>query len=161
MAHTTFVRRPLWTVALSMVLVMSLAACAGAASDSAGAAQPWGKDVVAPADLLRELAGTSGKPVVICTAPAFLYRQGHIPGSVFTGPASTPEGLQSLTKWAGTVPTSTNVVIYCGCCPLQHCPNLAPAYTALKGLGFTRVRVLILPDSFGTDWVANGFPIAR
>jgi hypothetical protein len=118
---------------------------------------------VTPADLVRELAGASGtdKPVVVCTAPAFLYRVGHIPGAVFHGPASSPDGLNSLTTWAQTLPHSSDLVIYCGCCPLRDCPNLRPAYTALTDLGFSRVRVLILPDSFRSDWVDRGYPVSQ
>ena len=77
---------------------------------------------------IRQGAGlVSGpdKPVVVCTAPPFLYAIGHIPGAVLHGPASSPEGLDSLKRWADALPRNTNVVIYCGCCPLAACPNLA------------------------------------
>ena len=52
-------------------------------------------------------------------------------------------------------------MIYCGCCPLAHCPNLRPAYTALKELGFSRLRILNLPENFGTDWADRGYPTER
>ena len=116
-----------------------------------------------PAAFAAELAGASGadKPVVVCTAPPFLYRIGHIPGAVLHGPASSPEGLASLKNWAQSLPRTANVVVYCGCCPLANCPNLAPAYAALKGLGFTRVRVLLLEDNFKTSWIDRGYPYER
>ena len=138
-------------------------ACAGEAGGVASSGWPWGTDSVTPADFSKELAGASGpdKPVVVCTAPPFLYRVGHIPGAVLHGPASSPEGLEGLKTWAQTLPRSTNVVIYCGCCPLSQCPNLGPAYKALKGLGFTRVRVLLLQQNFKTDWVDRGYPMER
>jgi hypothetical protein len=34
------------------------------------------------------------------------------------------------------------VVIYCGCCPLDKCPNVRPAFTLLKTMGFTNLHVL-------------------
>ena len=37
-------------------------------------------------------------------------------------------------------------------------PNLKPALQAPQATGFTRLRVLILPYYFGTDWVQNGYP---
>ncbi|MFO7692082.1 MAG: rhodanese-like domain-containing protein [Vicinamibacterales bacterium] len=116
-----------------------------------------------PAEFAAELASATGadKPVVVCTAPPFLYRVGHIPGSILHGPASAPEGLDSLTKWAETLPRTADVVIYCGCCPLAHCPNLSPAYKVMKRLGFTRVRVLLIQDSFKADWVDRGYPVER
>jgi len=31
----------------------------------------------------------------------------------------------------------------------------------LKGLGFTRVRVLLIQNNFKTDWVDRGYPYER
>jgi len=148
---------------VAAALVAVAAACTGDSSGAASSGWPWGTDAVSPADLAKELANASGadKPVVVCTAPPFLYRVGHIPGAVLHGPASSPEGLNSLTAWAQPLPRSTKIVIYCGCCPLAQCPNLVPAYRALKGLGFTRVRVLPLETNFKTDWVDPGYPFER
>lgn len=137
--------------------------CAGSDAASSASGWPWGNDAVTPADFARELPAAAGpdKPVVICAAPPFLFRVARIPGAVLHGPASSPEGLNSLTKWADTLPRTANVVIYCGCCPLAVCPNLAPAYRALKGMGFTRVRVLLIENNFKTDWVDRGYPYER
>jgi thiosulfate/3-mercaptopyruvate sulfurtransferase len=164
-------RRRFGALAAAAAFVALSAACTGSCgigsvgygTGSAASGWPWGNDSVTPADFAKELAGAQGadKPVVVCTAPPFLYRVAHIPGAVLHGPASSPEGLNSLTAWAQTLPRSTNVVIYCGCCPLAQCPNLAPAYKALKGLGFTRVRVLLLAVNFKTDWVDPGYPYER
>jgi thiosulfate/3-mercaptopyruvate sulfurtransferase len=150
-------------LALAAVLVTAVAACGGDNSGSASSTEPWGANTVKPADLVGELASASGadKPVVVCTAPPFLYRVGHIPGAVFHGPASSPSAIDELTAWAQTLPRTTNLVIYCGCCPLAQCPNLRPAYKALKDLGFTRLRVLILPENFATDWVDRGYPVEK
>lgn len=149
--------------AVLLTLLAAASACAGGGSDSASSGWPWGNDSVLPAALAKELAAAPGpeKPVVVCTAPPFLYRIGHIPGAVLHGPASSPDGLASLTKWAGPLPRTASIVVYCGCCPLAACPNLAPAYRALKGMGFTRVRVLLIQDNFKTDWIDRGHPYER
>jgi len=153
---------------LAVLIVLPLlaavpVACAGGGSDSASSGWPWGNDAVTPADFAKELASAPepDKPVVVCTAPPFLHRIGHIPGAVLHGPASSPDGLNSLTKWADTLPRNANVVIYCGCCPLADCPNLTPAYRALKGMGFTRVRVLLIESNFKTDWIDRGYLYER
>jgi hypothetical protein len=153
---------------LAILIVLPLlasvaAACARDRSDAASSGWPWGNDSVTPAEFAKELesAPESDKPVVVCTAPPFLYRIGHIPGAVLHGPASSPDGLNSLTKWADSLPRAANIVVYCGCCPLAACPNLAPAYRALKGMGFTRVRVLLLEDNFKTSWIDRGYPFER
>lgn len=150
-----------WVAAAALVAMS--AACAGGAQGPGSPAEPWGTHTVTPADLVKELASDSAadRPVVVCTAPAFLYRVGHIPGAVLHGPASSPDGLADLTAWAQALPRSTSLVIYCGCCPMPVCPNLRPAYTALTGMGFTRVRVLLLPDSFRADWVERGYPVEQ
>jgi rhodanese-related sulfurtransferase len=145
------------------VLALGLAACAGNTAGTASSAEPWGENIVKPGDLVAELANTSGadKPVVVYTAPPFLYRSGHVPGAVLHGPMTSPSVIGELTAWAQPLPRSANVVIYCGCCPMEQCPNIRPAYKVLKDLGFTRVRVLILPDNFATDWVSRGYPIEK
>jgi thiosulfate/3-mercaptopyruvate sulfurtransferase len=52
-------------------------------------------------------------------------------------------------------------VLYCGCCPWSHCPNVHTAYQELQALGFTSVKVLYIADDFGTDWVDKGYPTAK
>ena len=80
---------------------------------------------------------------------------------LFHGAASTDAGLTELKNWAQSIPKSSNVVLYCGCCPLAHCPNLRPAFTAMRDLGFTNLRVLILPNDFNTDWIEKGYPVEK
>lgn len=149
---------------IATALLCMSAACAGAATQSATSGEPWtAANTVRPADLVRELASSTGTdtPVVVCTAPAFLYRNGHVPGAVLHGPASTAQGLGDLTTWAEGLSRSTNLVVYCGCCPLDQCPNLRPAFDALRAMGFARLRALILPNNFGTDWAEQGHPVER
>ncbi|MGC1491694.1 MAG: hypothetical protein WA798_09985, partial [Candidatus Acidiferrum sp.] len=66
-----------------------------------------------------------------------------------------------LKTWATKLPRSTNLIVYCGCCPFDHCPNIRPTYSALHEMGFTRVRVLVLPKSFAADWVEKGYAIQK
>jgi thiosulfate/3-mercaptopyruvate sulfurtransferase len=121
---------------------------------------PWtAAQTVQPADLAKELGDSkgAGKPTVVCVAPHVLYLGGHIPGALYHGPGSTAQGIDDLKKWAQSVPRSENIVIYCGCCPLDHCPNLRPAFVALRDMGFTHLRALLMPTNFYTDWVKPGY----
>jgi hypothetical protein len=43
---------------------------------------------------------------------------------------------------------------------MKKCPNIRPAFATLKAMGFARLHVVILPTSFGKDWVAHGYPVA-
>ena len=86
---------------------------------------PWTPaQTVQPQDLLKELASASHRPVVVCVGFHPLFEGAHVPGAVFHGSASASEGLDDLKKWAQSVPRSANVVVYCGCCPMTHCPNI-------------------------------------
>jgi thiosulfate/3-mercaptopyruvate sulfurtransferase len=149
----------------SVSLLLVVAAATGAARSLFAAAgdapaDPWtAAQTVQPADLAKELADAKGavKPTIVCVAPHVLYEGGHIPGALFHGPGSTAQGIDDLKKWAQSVPRTENIVIYCGCCPLDHCPNLRPAFVALRDMGFTHLRALIIPTNFYTDWVKPGY----
>ena len=103
----------------------------------------------------------SEKPLLIQVGSHVLYTQAHIPGSEYIGPASSETGLQSLRKRVESLPRNKFIVLYCGCCPWSHCPNVRPADDALHAMGFTNVKVLYIADNFGVDWVNRGFPVAQ
>jgi hypothetical protein len=129
----------------------------------AAPADPWtAAQTVQPAQLVAELQLEKDPHVqVIYVGPRTLYSGGHIPGAVFYGPGSSEQGIADLKKYAATLAKNSDVVLYCGCCPLEKCPNLRPAFTALKDTGFARLRVLTLPTSFNTDWVEKGYPVQK
>ena len=116
-----------------------------------------------PADeLAKAIQSNSGqKPVVFYVGPVILYNQGHIRGAELMGPAGRPEGMEKLKARAASLSHDQQVVIYCGCCPYDHCPNVRPAYQELQKMGFSKVRVLYLPTSFGTDWADKGYPVDK
>jgi hypothetical protein len=119
------------------------------------AADPWtATDIVAPAALARDVKG----PLIIHVGFDVLYRAAHIAGTPYAGPASKPEGLAELKKAVAGQPHDRDIVIYCGCCPMEKCPNIRPAFAALREMGFTRVRVLSLPENLKTDWIDHGYP---
>ncbi len=134
------------------------------ASNDGSTGEPWSSaQTVGAGDLAKEMSASSegSRPTVIYVGFRSLYRGGHIPGAVFIGPALSAEGTASLRRWAESAAKSTNVVVYCGCCPLAECPNVRPAFTILRDLGFTHVRVLVLPNSFAADWLGGGYPVER
>ena len=115
-----------------------------------------------PANLVTILQASTGeKPLMIDVGSHVLYSQAHIPGSEYIGPASTQEGLRLLRKRVQALPRETFIIIYCGCCPWTHCPNVKPADDALQALGFTKIKTLYIANNFGTDWVAKGYPVAK
>jgi thiosulfate/3-mercaptopyruvate sulfurtransferase len=125
-------------------------------------AEPWtAAQTVLPADFAKEPAGAKQAATVLFVGFPRLYTAGHIKGAQYHGAANKPEGLREIKKWAETLPRSTNLVIYCGCCPMEKCPNIRPAFAALREMGFTNLRVLTLPTSFAVDWVGKELPYDR
>jgi len=118
--------------------------------------------LISPEDLVKILQSSkSPKPLIISVGPHMLYAQAHIPGAEYFGPASDPNGLQRLQTRVDSLPRSKFIVIYCGCCPWNHCPNVKPADDALRGMGFTNLRVLYIAQNFGTNWVDKGYPTTK
>src|SRR5215471_21011895 len=134
----------------SWAAIAALLAFSAAPSLPADPQDPWTPEqTVGPADFAKELQQEKDpRPTVIYVGVKTLYEGGHIPGAVFFGAGSTAQGLAELKKFTASLPKHSDVVLYCGCCPLDKCPNLRPAFTALKEDGFSRLRVLLLPASF-------------
>jgi thiosulfate/3-mercaptopyruvate sulfurtransferase len=140
---------------LTLVATLTLALLCPAQS----ASDPWEKSqTVQPADLAKELSDTNKAPLIVFVGFQRLYSAGHIHGAQFHGSGGSPEGLTQLKTWAATLPRTSNIVIYCGCCPMEKCPNIRPAFAAFRDLGFKNVRVLLLPNDFAADWADKSFP---
>lgn len=113
-------------------------------------------------ELLKILKSPNGeKPLLIQVGSHVLFSQAHIPGSEYIGPASSEAGLQQLRKRLSSVARSKSIVLYCGCCPWNHCPNVKPADDLLHELGFTNAKVLYIPNNLGADWVDKGYPVTK
>jgi rhodanese-related sulfurtransferase len=112
--------------------------------------------LIQPKDLAAHL---DAKPAIFQVGPNFLYRSKHIPGAVYAGPGSKPEGVALLKSAAAPLPRTREIVLYCGCCPWDRCPNVKPAVDALKQMGFTKVKVLYLETNFATDWTGKDYPV--
>jgi 3-mercaptopyruvate sulfurtransferase SseA len=120
------------------------------------------KDLMQPAELTKLLHDPEDrKPLLLQTGSHTLYTEAHIPGSEYVGAAGDREGLRALENRAKRLDTHRFLVIYCGCCAWDHCPNIRPAYQQLHALGFNNLKVLYLADNLGTDWVDKGYPVAK
>jgi len=117
--------------------------------------------LVNPEDLVKLLKTGKEKPLILHVGPHTLFAQAHIQGSEYVGAASSEAGLNQLRKRVESLPRNKSIVLYCGCCPWSHCPNVKPADDALHGMGFTNVKVLYIADNFGTNWVDKGYPTAK
>jgi hypothetical protein len=132
-----------------------------AATDPSQIPPPGKDDLISPEDLVKVLQANGPKPLILSVGPRMLYMQAHIVGAELIGPASEPSGTEALKQRVKALPKTQPIVIYCGCCPWSHCPNLEPAYKQLRALGFTKIKVLFIPTNFGVDWVYKGYPTVR
>jgi thiosulfate/3-mercaptopyruvate sulfurtransferase len=148
------------TTAFFLVAVNAFVLLLGSAAPvTAAPNDPWTKEqAIQPDELQKELQDPKTAPTVVFVGFGRLFTAGHIKGAQYHGTASKEDGLKELTDWASTLPRNTNLVIYCGCCPMEKCPNIRPAFEALTKLGFTHLRVLQLPNDFATDWAGKGLP---
>jgi thiosulfate/3-mercaptopyruvate sulfurtransferase len=120
--------------------------------------EPWNNN-----DLMRpeQAAKDPNKPLVIHVGFPVLYRATHITGSVFAGPGSKDEGIADLKKAVAGQPRGREIILYCGCCPWDKCPNIRPAFAVLHGMGYTNVKAIVIPTSLKADWIDKGYPTDR
>jgi thiosulfate/3-mercaptopyruvate sulfurtransferase len=115
--------------------------------------------LIQPADVAAKLAANGTHPAIFQVGPNVLYRGKHIPGAVYAGPASQPEGLELLKQAVDKLPRDREIILYCGCCPWKNCPNVKPAVALLKQMGFTNAKAMFVETTFATDWTAKGYPV--
>jgi thiosulfate/3-mercaptopyruvate sulfurtransferase len=117
--------------------------------------EPWtASQLLAPADLAAVIKNpTEKKPVIISVGPGALIK-----GSLDMGPAHEKENLEKLKQQLSRLPKDADIVIYCGCCPFEHCPNIRPAFILLNEMKFRNAHLLNLEHNIKTDWVAKGYP---
>jgi rhodanese-related sulfurtransferase len=142
------------TASFLAALVLALALPASAVDPSFKA------PTITPEELAKTLrAEKAEKPVLLHVGFRVLFAQAHIPGSKFVGPGR--DGIALLKKAVASVPKDRAIVLYCGCCPWARCPNIEPAWSALKEDGFSNVKVLLIPQNLGADWVSKGYPVEK
>ena len=121
---------------------------------SAQKPENWTKDqLMEPASLAKTIDSKVNIPLIYCVGPGVV-----IPNSINIGPTSEENNLQKFKDSLSKLPRSADIVIYCGCCPFTHCPNVRPAIAALKEMNFTNYHLLDLPHNIKTDWIAKGYP---
>jgi hypothetical protein len=148
-------------LAISLLASASLLTANLAAAAKPAASIPEAK-LIQPSELAAVVkSASSAKPLLFHVGFKTMFEQAHIPGSEYVGPGNTPAGLKLIRDRVANVAKDAEIVIYCGCCPWERCPNMAAAYDTLTELGFTKVKGMYIADNFGKDWVDKGYPTAK
>jgi hypothetical protein len=117
----------------------------------------WTKDqLIEPSELATIIKSKKDVPVILSVGPGAV-----IPGSINIGMANDTAGLKRLKTYVTNLPRNKKLVIYCGCCPFDHCPNVRPAIELLKEKGFTNYYLLNLPHNIKIDWIEEGYPVDK
>ena len=118
--------------------------------------EPWRPDqLMTPKDLAVIInSSTEPKPLIIGVGPA-----GLIKDAVDIGPTQEKENLNKLKELLSKEKRDRDIVIYCGCCPFQNCPNIRPAFSLLNSMKFTKHKLLDLPHNLKADWINYGYPM--
>ncbi|HTV04486.1 MAG TPA: hypothetical protein VME86_03895 [Acidobacteriaceae bacterium] len=154
-------------LAVGLVLGVVLRACPVEAHADAGHApavtKAAGSEAI-PASARMEPAELAAMiraghaPVILQVGFTKLYTEAHIQGAIHAGPMVSTDGRVLMRETVEHMDRHALLVIYCGCCPWEKCPNIRPAFAALRKMGFTDVKAVYLPNNFGTDWVRPGYP---
>ncbi|HET8573206.1 MAG TPA: rhodanese-like domain-containing protein [Edaphocola sp.] len=123
-----------------------------------GPKRPWTKNqVIQPAQLAAEInADSAGDILILNTGPV-----DDIKGAVNIGPVEYKKNVRKLKKYLRHIPKDQAIVFYCGCCSMETCPNIMPAFDLLKKEGFTNFRILNIEENLSEDWISKDYPMAN
>lgn len=114
----------------------------------------WTNDqLIEPSDLVAILKSNKNIPIIFSVGPA-----ATIPGSKDIGMVKDADNLQKFKDQLTNLSKDKEIVIYCGCCPFERCPNVRPAIQVLKDMNFTNYKLLNLPQNIKIDWIDKGYP---
>ena len=118
--------------------------------------EPWEPEQLMPPEELAAILNdpAADRPLIICIGPGAL-----IEGSQDVGQTGEEPNLEKLRTLLSDKDRGQELVIYCGCCPFEKCPNIRPAFTLLNDMGFTEHRLLNLSTNLKTDWIGKGYPV--
>ncbi|MBY0424386.1 MAG: rhodanese-like domain-containing protein [Cytophagales bacterium] len=117
---------------------------------------PWTENqIIQPEALVKILNDPkAAKPVIINTGT-----MRNIKTAVKYGPVSDTKGMAQFKEEVAKLNKDKEVIIYCGCCKMDHCPNIEPAFNHLNSSGFKKIKLLYLKDDLVFDWVNKGYPM--
>jgi thiosulfate/3-mercaptopyruvate sulfurtransferase len=136
----------------ALIVTTTIFAC----SNMQNKPEPWTeKQLMPPADLVAILNNPSAKKPLLYS----IGFSGGIPGSKEMGAARDEVNIEKFKTELSKLPKDADIVIYCGCCPFDPCPNVRPAFRLLNEMKFTNHKLLNLATNLKKDWIDKGYPI--
>lgn len=142
---------------LLLIFVISIITF-GSYSNKAYAADPWtASQLLAPAELNKTLSNPKAPKTYIYS----IGYQAVIKNSIDIGAGGDKENQKKLKQQLSKLPKDANIVIYCGCCPFDRCPNVRPVFNMLNEMGFKNHKLLNLPKNIKVDWIDKGYSVKK
>ena len=117
----------------------------------------WSSDqLIEPQELAATILSKKEIPLIFSIGPG-----ATIPYSNDIGIIKEEENLKKFKKQLAKLPKDSKIIVYCGCCPYEHCPNIRPAIQVLKNMKFTNYYLLNLPHNIRVDWINKGYPTEK
>ncbi|TXH54140.1 MAG: rhodanese-like domain-containing protein [Bacteroidia bacterium] len=117
---------------------------------------PWTENqLMEPADLAKRINDNNAKDLLIISVGP----DDIIKGSVYVGPGQDKSNIAKLKTLLKKTPKDKEIVIYCGCCPFDPCPNIRPAFQFLVDNGFKNAKLLNLTKNIKTNWLDKNYPV--
>ena len=140
------------------IVFLLLALVSTAFAFTKSAQEPWTKDqLIEPSQLSGILNDPSAKQPILYS----IGFGGGIKNSVDIGPVKDSINLNKWKKDLEKLPKNADIVIYCGCCPFEYCPNIRPAFQLLNEMKFANQKLLNLPHNLKMDWIDKGYPVKQ
>jgi hypothetical protein len=120
--------------------------------------EPWTQSqLLDPVDLAKTLNDAkAAQPFIFCIGPSSVIK-----GSIYIGPTKDQKNLDTFKTQLDKLPKDANIVIYCGCCPFDRCPNVRPAFELLNKMEFRNQKLLNLSHNVKADWIDKGYPVTE
>ena len=115
--------------------------------------EPWSRSqLLEPKELSYKIETGKNLPKVISIGPGVVIKN-----SIGIGECRYNENIERLRTLVSTYRKDKEIVLYCGCCPFENCPNIRPAFTLMNELGFKNHKLLNIKNNIKADWIDMGY----
>lgn len=119
---------------------------------------PWTENqLMPPAELAKIINESNNKNMYLYS----IGPSGLIKTALEIGDGKDEKNIAKLKNEVSSLSKDANIVVYCGCCPFEHCPNIRPVFNLLNEMKFTNHKLLNLPQNLKVDWIDKGYPMAE
>jgi thiosulfate/3-mercaptopyruvate sulfurtransferase len=138
---------------LSFIFLLSLTIFSFTFLNDGGPYSP--ENLIAPADLAKMISHPSGKaPVILNVGSMKLIKNAESGGMGYSD-----EGMKEFKSKVSKLDKNQLIVIYCGCCKMENCPNVKSPFDYLQSAGFKNFKILNIETGLYEDWISKGYPM--